>query len=144
QALQSYAVGTSPNSVAVGDLNGDGHLDLAVANYGDLFRGIPGSVSVLTGNGDGTFQAAQDYGVDNFPGSLAVGDFNGDGFADLALTGRLGVSVLLGNGDRSFQPMQNYAPAGSSVTVGDFNGDGFHDLAVADGDAVAVLLNAAD
>jgi hypothetical protein len=131
--------------VAVGDFLGNGVLDLAVANQAD------NTVSVLLGNGDGSFQAAVRYAGGSSPSSLAVGDFNGDGILDLAVTdsavsgGSPGVSVLLGNGVGSFQAAQNFS-AGSgpaSVAVGDFNGDGLPDLAVADFDSgqVSVLLN---
>jgi hypothetical protein len=82
--------------VAVGDFNGDGKADLAVANYSDH------SVSVLLGNGDGTFQTHVDYATGSGPDSVAVGDFNGDGKADLAVTNDYAVSVLLGNGDGTF------------------------------------------
>src|SRR5438132_377175 len=125
-----------PQSLAVGDFNGDGRPDLAVANNGST------NVSVLLGNGDGTFQNAFGYGAGTGPGSVAVGDFNGDGKPDLAVAniGSLrdnytdgNVSVLLGNGDGTFRSAVDYG-AGSvprSVTVGDFNGDGKLDLAVA-------------
>jgi len=130
-AAVNYAVGTTPYSVAVGDFNGDGRADLAVANEGS------GTVSVLLGNGDGTFQAAVNYAVGTTPGSVAVGDFNGDGKADLAVTNFNGtVSVLLGNGDGTFQAALNYragpSPGVTSVAVGDFNRDGKADLAVTD------------
>jgi hypothetical protein len=69
----SYAVGSGPNSVAVGDFNGDGIPDLAVANFSS------NTVSVLRGNGDGSFQPAVNYPAGTGPGSVAVGDFNGDG-----------------------------------------------------------------
>src|SRR5437867_12391463 len=72
-ARRDFAVGTNPQSIAVGDLNGDGRPDLAVANAGS------NDVSVLLGNGDGSFQAAQSFAVGNGPTSVAVGDFNGDG-----------------------------------------------------------------
>ena len=125
-----YAVGATPYSVAVGDFNGDGKPDLAVTNYSSF------SVSVLLGNGEGTFQPAVNYATGNYPFSVAVGDFNGDGKLDLVVAnfGGNSVSVLLGNGDGTFQPAVLYA-AGSnpiSVAVGDFNGDGKLDLAVAD------------
>src|SRR4029077_8971049 len=80
-----------------------------------------------------SFQAAVNYGAGGDPISLAVGDFNGDGKPDLAVTDQGGgVTILLGNGDGSFQTGGNY-PAGSgssSVAMGDFNGDGKLDLAV--------------
>jgi predicted NUDIX family NTP pyrophosphohydrolase len=149
QDAHSYAVGTYPYCMAVGDFNGDGIPDLAVANRGDNL-GRNRGVSVLLGNGDGTFQDAQTFGAGSIPRSVAVGDFNGDGIPDLAVAneGSGNVSVLLGNGDGSFQAPQNFA-AGTyprSVAVGDFNGDGIPDLAVANegSDDVSVLLGNGD
>ena len=143
----SYATGSLPTSVAVGDFNGDGNLDLAL---GGFVPGNPtGMVSILLGNGDGSFRAPVSYTADFLPVSMAVGDFNRDGHADLALNNYGGtVSILLGKGDGTFQDPQSY-PAGLqsasvSMTVGDFNGDGFPDLAVADEAGVTVLLNAAN
>src|SRR5205807_10403528 len=83
QAARSYPVAYAA-SVAVGDFNGDGKLDLAVANYGTPPDYV-GTVSVLLGKGDGTFGAAQSYAVGRDPSSVAVGDFNGDGYLDLAV-----------------------------------------------------------
>ena len=101
----NYAAGTVLSSVAVGDFNGDGKADLAVANDGS------DTVSVLLGNGNGTFQAAVNYGAGTDPRSVAVGDFNGDGKADLAVANFFSdnVSVLLGNGNGTFQAAVNYA-----------------------------------
>ena len=99
QPAVTYAAGTYTESIAVGDFNGDGKLDLVVTN--NLSSG--GTVSVLLGNGDGTFQAPRTYGVGASPYGVAVGDFNGDGKLDLAVTnsGSSGsVSVRLGNGER--------------------------------------------
>jgi len=139
----TYATGTSPYAVAVGDFNGDGKLDLAVTNRAD------DTVGVLLGNGDGTFQNQVFYYVGNYPSSVAVGDFNGDGKLDLVVTNIDDdtVSVLLGNGDGTFQNQVTYTtgPESISVAVGDFNGDGKPDLAVADGiGGVNVLLGNGD
>lgn len=101
--------GSSPDSVAVGDFNGDGKLDLAIANGGS------NNVSVLIGNGDGTFKAPLNSGVSG-PGSLAVGDFNGDGIMDVATT-NTGVSILLGKGDGTFRAPVNYTTGNSPTSV---------------------------
>jgi hypothetical protein len=145
-----FATNGEPGSVTVGDFNGDGKLDLVTANYSKT----GGSLSVLLGNGDGTFQPARNLFPGLSPGFVAVGDFNHDGKADLAVTnaGPNGtgayVSILLGNGDGTFQSPLNYADSAYpwSVAAGDFNGDGYPDLALANNQAstVSVLLNAAD
>jgi len=120
-APSAFGAGTNPDSAAVGDFNGDGKMDLAVANEGS------DNVSILLGNGDGTFQAAVNYGAGTDPDSVAVGDFRGDGKLDLVVANYYSnnVSVLLGNGDGTFQAAVNYGvSAPTSVAVGDFNGDG--------------------
>jgi hypothetical protein len=141
-----FGAGLSPSSIAIGDFNSDGTLDLAVANAGD------NNVRILLGNGDGTFQNGANYTVGSTPLGIAAGDFNGDGKLDLAVpnAGSDDVSVLLGNGDGTFQPAVNYA-VGSyprSVAVGDFNSDGMLDLAVAntgtDSTLVSILLGNGD
>jgi hypothetical protein len=139
-------VGSRPVSVAVGDFNGDGKADLAVANY------VDNTVTVLLGNGDGTFTAAgSPIVVGNGPESVVVGDFNGDGKADLAVAnnGDNTVTVLLGNGDGTFTAAGSPIVVGNgatSVAVGDFNGDGKADLAVANyvDNTVTVLLGNGD
>ena len=140
-----YETGLAPMSVAIGDFNGDGNRDLVVANYGTSYS--PGNrVSVLLGNGDGTFGWANDYWTGNRPRCVAIGDFNGDARPDLAVVNHYGssVSVLLGNGDGTFAPRQDFATGlyPTSVAIGDLNVDGKLDLATANSQAytVSVLL----
>jgi hypothetical protein len=143
-----YTAGPGAFSVAVGDFNSDGKLDLAVANNNG---NQSGTVSILLGNGDGSFQTHVDYPVGMGPYSVAVGDFNRDGKLDLVVANYpsvFTVSVLLGNGDGTFQPQVTY-PVGRqpiSVAVADLNGDGNLDLAVADftDGFVSVLLGNGD
>jgi hypothetical protein len=134
----SYSVGSGPKSVAVGDFNRDGYLDIATANFGD------NTVSVLLGRGDGTFLPAVSYPVGGGPYSVAVADINGDGNPDI-VTANLGdktVSVLLGRGDGTFLPAGSY-PVGSipdSVAVADINGDGNPDIVTANYEAPAISV----
>ena len=119
----------NPVVLATGDFDGDGRADIAVANFGG------GDVSILLGNGDGTFQSAVNYPVGQNPAAIAAADFNGDGKTDLAVvnSGDDTLSILIGNGNGSFGAAVTYS-AGSapcSIAPGDFNGDGVIDLAVA-------------
>jgi hypothetical protein len=147
----NYAVGLSSqilhDSIAVGDFRGDGKLDLAVASYDH------NNVSVLLGNGDGTFQPAVTYAVGDGPTSISVGHFNGDGKLDIVVANDASqgiyhdssVSVLLGTGTGTFLRAQNFAeifPGGSiaptggtdyyALAVGDFAGTGYDGVAVVD------------
>ncbi len=139
-----FSAGANPCAAAVGDFNGDGIQDLAIANF------YADTVTVLLGNGSGGFTAAKGSpcatGIN--PCSMAVGDFNGDRVPDLAITNVIGnsVTVLLGDGSGGFAPVGG-SPFGVgmdpvSVAVGDFNGDGKLDLATANSDSanVTVLL----
>jgi hypothetical protein len=149
----NYGAGRHPASLIAVDLNRDNKLDLAVANSGDTF-GSRGTVSVLLGRGDGTFQAATDFNAGLGSKSVAAGDFNRDGKADLVVAnsyyfeGGNNVSVLLGNGDGTLQAAVNYAAGTypSSVAVGDFNRDLKLDLAITNfyDNNVSVLLGNGD
>ena len=127
-AKTAFGTGSGPISVAVGDFNGDGNLDLAVANY---YRD---TVSILLGTGTGSFGAKTDFGTGTSPTSVAVGDFNGDDKLDLAVANVISntVSILLGTGTGSFGANTDFGTGGFpfSVAVGDFNDDGKLDLAV--------------
>src|ERR1700719_3934201 len=100
-----YATGNNPVALVAGDFNADGKLDLAIVN--NLNANDPngvGSVSILLGNGDGTFRSHVDYPAGNSPVGIVAGDFNGDGKTDLAVVNRNGesVSLLFGRGGRNF------------------------------------------
>jgi hypothetical protein len=148
-----YATSDFPASLAVEDFNSDGEPDLALANL-PLDSRPPNAVSitvtVLLGNGDGSFRLNVEYTIDpptSGPTSVAAGDFNVDGNPDLAVPVRdsNGVAVLLGNGDGTFADVVGYTTGMSPswVVVADFNLDGNPDLAVAGG-AVSVLLGNGD
>lgn len=143
-----FTAGIDPEFVTTADLNGDGKLDLVIANSG-FYPSYPGNVSILLGNGDGSFQSPKTYTADFTPVSIAVADFNGDGKLDLAVANNYSddVSILLGNGDGTFLPAINYnSGSGSAIAAGDFNNDGKADLAVGLGGSldVAILLNNGD
>ena len=144
QAAQNFGAGDGPRDILNVDFNGDGFLDLAVTNNAGVDNPV-NQVSVLLGNGDGTFGAPQSFAVGLSPERLTSADFNGDGNADLA-TANPGsatpdpgggfsykVSVLLGNGDGTFQGVQNIPTGGCpyGITSADFNNDGHADLVTA-------------
>jgi hypothetical protein len=123
---------------------GNGHPDIVVANRDSS------SVSVLLGNGDGTFQPAQTYSIAPGGGAFttAVADINGDGLPDIVVEEMTpngsAVSVLLGNGDGTFQPQQMFAVPGGvtgSVAVADLFGNGKQDIVVTTGTGLDVLTN---
>ena len=138
----SFPVGTNPQAVATADFNNDGRLDLATSNY-DQTTG-DGTLSVLLGTGDGSFQPAQTSATGLYPLSLAAGDFNADGKLDLAtanyddsFTGDDDVSILLGKGDGTFAAAVALSISEAyswSIATGDLNADGKLDLVVTSDD----------
>src|SRR5262245_142995 len=146
------SVGQTPLSVAAGDFDRNGSLDLVTANSQS------GTLSLLLNNGDGSFRPRIDLAVGGAPRAVAVGDFNGDGLLDLVTAQQLSatVSVLLGHGNGTFAPPRVFAASGAdftpdSMVVADVNGDGKLDLAIKglsflDSDAfqVGVLLGNGD
>ena len=142
--LTKPATGNGPVALVVADFNGDGKLDLAVANS------VDGTISVFLGQGDGTFIAQTPITIPGIlhetttPTALAVGDFDGDGIADLVVVESAVnssmvpvngiVSVMLGDGSGTF-PTAKVSQVGvgilpSSIAVGDFDGDSNMDFAV--------------
>jgi hypothetical protein len=151
-----YVVGTQAekglngfaSQVITGDFHGNGKLDLVVSNKAD------GTISILTGNGNGTFQAPVTYSTGlgaNNPDWLAAADFNGDTKLDLAVEGDNGqISIMLGNGDGTFATPKIYSVGTGDrggLAVGDFFGNGRQDIAVAifsNPFTVAILPNNGD
>jgi hypothetical protein len=145
-----FAAGTAPTTIVAKDLNGDGRIDLAVADS------TAKDVEIFLGNGDGTFSAGPVLPVTAAPVSLVTGDFNGDGHTDLAVGGSPGtlnagttVTVFLNNGNGTFGLGQSTTVAITgganepiALAAADFNGDGKADLAATDftgGNAVVLL-----
>ena len=140
---------SGPSDIAVGLVNNDDIPDLVVTNE------IANSVSVLIGNGDGTFQAAKNFDTGGSPEAVALADLNGDGKLDIATADLFGdtvedpeddsVSILFGNGDGTFMPrVKVIVPGGpQGIAAGNLDGTGLPDLAVSlsDRDQVVVLLN---
>jgi hypothetical protein len=172
ESIVGVGVGSGPSSIAVGDFNGDGILDLAVVNASN------NTVSILLGKGNGTYSAAINYTVNlnintvcvsacgSTPIAIALGDFNGDGILDLAVTNIpinsgcslnsiltnnvcSSVAILLGNGNGTFQPANQVGLNGqmpASIAVSDFNNDGNQDLVITNllSNNVEVLLGNGD
>jgi hypothetical protein len=133
-----------PRALAFGDLDGDGNVDLVAANAD------ANHVSILLGNGDGTFLPAEGVAVGARPVSVAAAHFDDDAILDLAVANANSndISILLGNGDGTFRPLPALAVGSRpmSVASGDFDQDDIADLAVAsfDSDAVTILFGQGD
>ena len=130
-------------AVVSADLNKDGKPDAVIVNSQQ------NTVSVLLGNGGGSFQPNVDYRVGNNPSAVRVADVNSDGIPDLIVvnTNDATVSILLGNGDGTFQPATatQTGPSPSALAIGDFNGDGIPDLAILTSDpSIEILLGNGD
>ena len=152
-----HYTGGEASWVAVADVNRDGKLDLVVANYNGG-KNVDGSVAVLLGNGDGTFQLPKvlDSGG-HFPLAVAVTDVNRDGVPDIVVANcssgldlcnsnvKGSISVLLGGVDGTFQSARKYpsSPIPFGLALADVNGDAWPDLAVAGYGGVDLLLNTA-
>jgi hypothetical protein len=140
-------VGPFAEGLVAVDLNGDGVLDLAVSDG-------PSSISVLLGNGDGTFQAARSVGVGSGPSAIATGDLNRDGLPDLAVTDQSSdeISILLGKGDGTFQSAASVPIAGTNggiptfvdLALADLNNDGVLDMALGDRTSIATFQGNGD
>jgi hypothetical protein len=127
-----FPVGTAPGSVEIADLNGDGKLDIIVANEQS------NNVTILLGDGKGEFTQAKGspFPAGHAPSDIAIGDFNRDGKLDLAFANHeeKHLTVLLGNGQGGFTPAPNspfaveVKPHTHGVATGDLNGDGNLDL----------------
>lgn len=143
--------GSYATSIDVGDFDEDGHRDLVVANGEG-----GGTIGVLLGRGNGSFDQAATYQPGYYNNSVSVADFDADGHQDLAVVdwgnASARVKVMLGRGDGTFNDAVPYSPGGTytaSVSVGDFDGDGQIDLAVSNGNGgqdgtVGVLLGHGD
>jgi hypothetical protein len=140
------------SNLAVADLNGDGNLDLAFSLASTSLVAVTdtSTVIVLLGNGDGTFtQTAQSPATGEYPTSIAVADFNGDGIPDLAIVNQVSdtLTIQLGNGDGTFTPTAVSPAIGSfsgNVAVGNFDEYGNADLVAAGVSTATVLLGSGD
>jgi hypothetical protein len=151
QAGPITPAGFDPNGIAVGDFNGDGKADLAITNT--ITTAPASTITILLGNGDGTFTAAPAVPVDTQSAAIVTGDFDGDGILDLAAESYESpgeVNIFLGSGNGTFtraaQGMfTGTAASGSVLAVGDFNGDGKADLITASPNSqLSVLLGNGD
>jgi hypothetical protein len=136
-AKVDYTSGGGPTSVALGDVNYDGNLDIVTSN---AMAGY--TVTVMLGKGDGTFPTHTDYETIDYTTEVALGDLNGDGWLDIAVSNGWGnaTSIFLGKGDGTFGARADYAPGGQCLALGDLNGDGRLDVVSNSSAGVSTLL----
>jgi hypothetical protein len=135
-----------------GDLDGDGYLDLAVAESDFMLGPSGSSVSVLINKGNGTFASEIDYSAGEYPYSIAIGDLDGDSNLDLVAADNNNendfyeVSVLLSNGDGTFSTAATYSAGNThmSIVAGDLDVDGDLDMAVTNFGGISIFLNNGD
>ncbi|CAF1488730.1 unnamed protein product, partial [Adineta steineri] len=148
QAIYPASASSEPSSVAVGDFNGDGKIDIVCGNFGTS------TISIFLNTGTGTFATQVTYttGSASTPHDVAVGDFNADGKLDIVTAnyGTNNIAILLNTGTGTF-PTQVFYTTGCasvpySVAVGDFNGDGKIDIVTANEGTsnIAILVNNGD
>ncbi|MBN2194827.1 MAG: VCBS repeat-containing protein [Polyangiaceae bacterium] len=143
--VSSPYIFSGPTAIVAGDLDGNGALDLVTANY--VTENIPSNVSVLLGAPDGTFAPHAEYGTQNGPLDVAIGDLTGDQIPDLVVAHGYSCSTLLlpGIGDGTFAPGNDVSwVCGLALAVGDLDGDGLQDLVIASDYGVSVLLGLPD
>jgi hypothetical protein len=130
----------NPYSVEIGDMNNDGNLDIVTANH------TGNTISVISGNGNGTFNLAQRTKTQATPESVLMRDFNRDGFQDLLVisSGTNQYGLFKGNGSTNTFPKIEWFATGSGPTdvdAGDFDGDGILDIAIISGSSANVYVH---
>ncbi|MEE8154050.1 MAG: VCBS repeat-containing protein, partial [Phycisphaerales bacterium] len=149
--MATYDGGVEVFDVALGDVDGDGDLDLVVLDAGGQdFNGLlPGKFTVFLNAGDGTFSVHMTHGLGLRPTSMALGDLDGDGNLDIAIADEHGnvVTTYRNDGDGMFVFIEGYpTDTPFSIAIGDLNGDGANDFVIANllQNAVSVRLNNGD
>jgi len=137
RAATSFNAGSNPKMIVSADFNRDNSPDLAALNPGTVGNaGDPGGVSILMGNGTGSFGTVTSVAVGTNPRALAVGDVNGDNIPDLVTATGTQVSILLGRGDGTFRPAVSVpVPAGetpNTLAIVDIDADGSPDIVMGD------------
>jgi hypothetical protein len=121
-APTTEVVGDRPVALAAGDVDRDGHVDVAVT------EATSDTVTILFGAGDGTFVGTTSLAPGNNPGRLSVVDVDGDSFLDVVTSADGKLAVFLGHGDGTFDPVRHFLPPESDLLVADFDGDGRPDV----------------